>query len=204
MSRPERPVDKELAIGESSTGVAFSSFMTAVVVFFAGLLLTGPADVQERLRVPLVLLFVSAFGFLYGTLIYANASGDIARRDPSGFERAMSHGNVVTEFFGVYGLVLAIPLAVLGYSPDRPVAVAVLVVAAAGFALYHALGYSILQRYCGRRGTASVVGVLLVVNLVQFVALLERAQVVLYLASAVGMTLIAILATVGLRRGHEA
>lgn len=139
--------DRELYMGESEISVSLTSFMTAVVFFFAGLLLTGSSDLQIRLRIPLLLLFISAFGFLYSALIYANASGEVARLNKNKFHRQMSAGNILSEYLGVYCLVFAIPIAVLGYSSDKIFSIIVLIVSVMGFVFYHILGYSILERY---------------------------------------------------------
>lgn len=137
-------------MNEASISVMLTSFMTAVVIFFIGLLLTGDAKLQIRLRVPLVLLFFSAFGFLYSTLIYANASGEIARLKKNMFDRQMTIGNILSEFFGVYCLVFAVPIVVLGYSPDKILSFFVLIISLLSFLIYHLMGYSILERYMKR------------------------------------------------------
>jgi len=134
-------------MGEASASVSLTSFMAAVVFFFIGLLLTGDPELQIRLRVPLFLLFVSAFGFLYATLVYTNATGEIARLRSNSFARQMSVANVLSEYFGVYGLVFATPVVILGYSPDAILSVAVCVISSGALLFYHLAGYSILRRY---------------------------------------------------------
>jgi hypothetical protein len=102
----------DLYMGETGASVSLTSFMTAVVVFFIGLLITGSPDLQVRLRIPLLFLFLSGLGFLYSTLIYANASGEVARLRQNEFRKQMSSGNITSEFLGVYCLVFAIPIIV--------------------------------------------------------------------------------------------
>ena len=136
-----------LAMGEASLGVSTTSFLTAVGFFFIGLLLTGDKSLQLDLRVPLAFLFISAFGFLYSTLVYANASGEIARLNKHNFDRQMCVGNALSEYLGVYCLAFAAPLAVLGYSPDKVLSIVVFAISLSGWLLYHLLGYSILERY---------------------------------------------------------
>ena len=138
-------------MGEASISVSLTSFLTAVVVFFIGLLLTGDNEMQIRLRIPLVLLFLSAFGFLYSTLVYSNASGEVARLKKKEFGKQMSIGNILSEYFGVYCLVLSVPIVVLGYSPDKVLSVLVLVISILSFFAYHYLGYSILERYLPKK-----------------------------------------------------
>jgi hypothetical protein len=201
---PSKPASEaSLYMGEASTSVSLMSFMTALVFFFAGLLLTGSAENQVRLRVPLSMLFLSAFGFLYATLIYANATGEIARRHRHGFDRQMSVANVVSEYFGVYGLVLAIPLTVLGYSPDRPLAMIVLILAVTGLWFYHSLGYSIMERYYSRQRTTALMVSILAINIGQFVSFYMDIPALYYLLSACLCGIFALLTASGIRRGHE-
>jgi hypothetical protein len=136
-----------LYMGEAGISVSLTSFMTMIDFFFIGLLLTGSPELQIRVRVPLVFLFISAFGFLYSTLIYANASGEISRLRRREFDRQMRIANIMSEYWGVYCLVFASPLVILGYSPDRILPLIVLVISIFGFYLYHHMGFSILERY---------------------------------------------------------
>ena len=152
LSEQDPNCSPDLQMGEASTSVSLTSFMAAVAFFFIGLLLTGEASVQIRLRVPLFFLFVSAFGFLYATLVYTNATGEIARLKSNSFARQMSVANVLSEYFGVYGLVFATPVVVLGYSPDAMLSVAVLVVSSGALLFYHLAGFSILERYTSALG----------------------------------------------------
>lgn len=195
--------DLSLSMDEASTSVSLTSFMTALVFFFAGLLLTGAETVQERLRVPLTMLFLSAFGFMYSTLIYANATGEVARRRQRSFARQMSIANVVSEYFGVYCLVLAIPLTVLGYSPDRPLAVIVLFLSVGGLSLYHHLGYSILERYVSRRVMRALLAGLVLVTLGQFWTFYANALPAYYAFTGVLLVYLTVLTYQGIRWGQE-
>lgn len=186
-----------------STAVAFTAFMTALVFFFAGLLLTGSAAAQERLRIPLTMLFMSAFGFLYSTLIYANATGEVARRRQRPFVRQMSVGNVISEYFGVYGLVLAIPIAILAYSPDRTLAIIVLALSLSGLGVYHHLGYSILERYVSRNEMHLVLAGLGILTVGQFSTFYADVLPAYYVFSGLLLTALATLAFTGVRTGRE-
>lgn len=193
----------DLNMGEASTSVALTSSMTAVVLFFIGLLLTGSPAVQIRLRLPLFFLFVSALGFLYSTLVYANATGEIARLSRRSFERQMSIGNILSEYLGVYGLVFAIPLVVLGYSPDRVLPQMVLIVSVTGFLLYHCLGYSILERYVGRVSFYSFIFVALGLHVGSFLSLYWDHTGAYYVQALGLLSLIMIVTVVSLRRREE-
>jgi len=174
-----------LFMNEASISVMLTSFMTAVVIFFIGLLLTGEPELQMRLRVPLVLLFFSAFGFLYSTLVYANASGEIARLKKNKFDRQMTIGNILSEFFGVYCLVFAVPIVVLGYSPDKILSFFVLGISLLSFLIYHLMGYSILQRYINRPLFYLTLFVFLSVYLLSFFFFYTDMQSLFYILSSI-------------------
>lgn len=173
-----------LFMNEASISVMLTSFMTAVVIFFIGLLLTGEPELQMRLRVPLVLLFFSAFGFLYSTLVYANASGEIARLKKNKFDRQMTIGNILSEFFGVYCLVFAVPIVVLGYSPDKILSFFVLIISLFSFLIYHLMGYSILQRYLKRSAFYLALSMILLTYLFVFIFFYVEREVLFYTLSA--------------------
>lgn len=149
---PNKPSkeDPVVNITEAFIGVALTSIMLLVVIFFATLLLIEPPEHAFGLRMPLVFLFFSAFGLIYATLIYANASGEIARVHKNRFDKQQAQGNVLSEIVGIYGLVIAIPIAVLEHSSDTDLSLLVFAMGGLSLLLYHALGYSILQRYAGR------------------------------------------------------
>lgn len=173
-----------LFMNEASISVMLTSFMTAVVIFFIGLLLTGEPELQMRLRVPLVLLFFSSFGFLYSTLVYANASGEIARLKKNKFDRQMTIGNILSEFFGVYCLVFAVPIVVLGYSPDKILSFFVLIISLFSFLIYHLMGYSILQRYLKRSAFYLALSMILLTYLFVFIFFYVEREVLFYTLSA--------------------
>lgn len=176
----------DLHMGETEVSVSLTSFMTATVFFFIGLLLTGERELQIRLRIAIIYLFLSAFGFLYSTLIYANASGEIARLHKRLFERQMSLGNIVSEYFGVYFLIFAIPIVILGYSPDRVLGVVVFAVCFLGFSAYHFLGFSILERYFARKASFIIVVFLLTLfNASIFYNFFVECYTLYYISSAV-------------------
>jgi hypothetical protein len=155
MSDPEPKLpgadEKDLSLfgaraSETGTALNLNFFMTIVVVFFLGLLLASQADVRARLRVPSLFLIVSAIGFIYSALIYANASDRYARLHHMDFARYVAIGNIVSEYLGVYFLIFSTPLAVLGYSQDELLGWIVAVINILAFSAYHLLGFSVLER----------------------------------------------------------
>jgi len=198
-----RGFGEDLYMEETSISVDFTSFMAAVVFFFIGLLLTGSPGVQVRLRIPLVFLFISAMGFLYSTIIYANASGELARLRKHEFDDQITMGNIISEYLGVYCLVFAIPLAILGYSPDRVLALVIVLLDSAGFWFYHYMGYSILERYVGRPHMHYIVGLFVGLYLMSFFGFYFGRIWAYYGLSSVLLALVFAVTFFSVRKGRE-
>ena len=60
------------------TNVNLTAFMTGVVTFFVGFLLTSFHDYDISIKIPIAFLIIAIFGFLYSTLIYANAAQEVS------------------------------------------------------------------------------------------------------------------------------
>jgi hypothetical protein len=131
----------------AQSGISVTSFMTGVTIFFTGLLITRFEFYDLSIKIPILFLILSTFGFLYSTLIYANASGDLARLNASRFHREMNLGDSIGEYIGVYFMVLAIPLVINVLTTDLFLRLSTLIVALGGLATYHASGFSIMQNH---------------------------------------------------------
>lgn len=132
------------------TYVSFTSFMTGVTVFFTGLLLTSYDDYDLTIRVPIAFLIISIFGFLYATLIYTGTAEEITNEREREFRRSMSLGDTLSEYLGVYLLVLSIPLVVNVISGDPFLKVVAIAASLLGLAIYQASGVSMVKRHFGR------------------------------------------------------
>ena len=97
---------------EVQVGVSVTSFMTGVTIFFVGLLITKFDSYDTSIKIPILFLILSAFGFLYSTLILANTSSELSRLRTDRFHKSMNLGDSIGEYIGVYFLVLAIPLVI--------------------------------------------------------------------------------------------
>lgn len=191
MSNSSKP-DPAVAIGEADTSVSLTSFGTIMDTFFIGLLLTGSSELQISLRVPLAYLFLSLFGFLYSTLIYANASGEAARSELESkgeyldrFDRQMDLANTLSEYWGFYFAAFAFPLVILGYSPDRMLAIVVLIAHVIGFTIYHMSGYSILERNFNRQNSMIIFLLLLSVHVISFITFFSNSIRLFYFTSGI-------------------
>lgn len=132
---------------EIQVGVSFSSFMTAVSTFFAGILLSRYDTFDSSIKVPIIFLIICTFAFLYSSMIYANASGNLARFAGKKFKQHMEAGNVVLEYLGTYLLVLAFPLVIASITKDLYFEVTTLSSAIIGLFLYSVSKLSIIHRH---------------------------------------------------------
>ncbi|MBI3334776.1 hypothetical protein HYZ97_04790 [Candidatus Pacearchaeota archaeon] len=136
--------------GEVQVGVSVTSFMTGVTIFFAGLLITKFDSYDDSIKIPILFLILSAFGFLYSTLILANSSADISRLKTERFHRNMNLGDSIGEYVGVYFLVLAIPLVINVITDDSFLRISTLLASLGGLSVYHLSGFSIMQDHYKR------------------------------------------------------
>ncbi len=134
----------DLAAARIAAVVMTTALMTAVVVFIVTVMLSSHGH-GVPIDPPLLLLVTSALGFIYGTLLYANAYPRYT--DESQFNKQMHCGNAVSEMLGVYPLVLALPLSVLYAVSNDTIQIATLVLATVAFVGYHVSRYSLLERF---------------------------------------------------------
>lgn len=139
--------NKDEYLQQIQTDVSLLSFMTAVSIFFVGLLLTKFDSFSLFIKVPISFLIISTFGFLFSSLILANASQKIINEK---FEKAAKHtlyGYIIAEYIGVYLFVLSIPLVINCITSDFYLRIVTLCAAIVGLALYQFMGFSLLEDY---------------------------------------------------------
>lgn len=130
---------------ELSASIALTSFMTAASAVFLGVVLQRGA--HTTLPMDVLFLFIATFGFLFATLIYANASGRLARHGTFGYESQVEIANRVSEYLGVFPLLVAIPLSVSRFLKAGPIPWAVAGLALLATVAYHYVrGASLLER----------------------------------------------------------
>jgi len=132
----------------ADTEVSFSAFMTAVSLFFIGLLLDGDPNTERALQIPLIYLFASSFAFFYSALIYANTSSQspAVKKHDRGLNYQFNWANALSESLGVYCLGFALPLTVIAYAETITFPMVVLGMHFFGFIFYHGMGFSIIER----------------------------------------------------------
>jgi len=147
---------------EIAASIAFTTFASAGSFVFLGVRLqkcSGPCKAGGlsgfSASLDIVALVICSFGFLFATLSYANATGVLARWSTRSYSEALERGNRVSEYFGVYPLIFAIPLAVEG-ATSSPLPLIVKLVALAAFFGYHwSPRFSLLERVIAREHVGS-------------------------------------------------
>ena len=132
---------------EVQTYVSFTSFMTAVVVFFTGIILTQLKSYDITIKVPITFLIISMFGFLYSTLIYTNAAADVRERKIEKADKHILFGDILSEYLGIYLLVFSIPLVINVITTDEFLRVVTFLSSLGGFAIYQFSHFSVLERH---------------------------------------------------------
>ncbi|MEK6891143.1 MAG: hypothetical protein AABX03_03310 [Nanoarchaeota archaeon] len=140
----------ELYQTQVQTNVSFTSFFTAVVIFFVGLLITKFDSYDILIKVPIALLIISVFGFLYSTLIFANASEEASQRRYNKLKKYLFLGDILSEYLGIYLLVLSIPLVINVVTNDIFLRIITILSSLIGLAIYQFSHFSVLERHFGK------------------------------------------------------
>ena len=166
-----------------NAGLMTTTVMSAVVVFLAGSLLVANSVRPEP---ALVLLATSALGFIVATLLYANTYAWLLDPpDSSRFHAQIHRANVVSECFGVYCLILAIPVTVVSVTTNGAVRWFVAAITLLALVGYQLSGASLLQHYLARHTSRWRRAVILLIG-AAFTALLVGLGAWLFLAALSG------------------
>ncbi|WP_189821658.1 GNAT family N-acetyltransferase [Streptomyces finlayi] len=143
VSRFERDDPATLQSDEAAAGLTFSGAVLAAITFLLGFSFASqrfPDDVR-------VLLIGATFATTMSLIIYASASGELARMRSNAFGRIMKWGNVLSEYGGVLPFLISLPITyaeVTGSEASALTAGALLTVA---LALYERSRFSIADRF---------------------------------------------------------
>lgn len=132
---------------EVQTDVTFTSFMVAVVTFFTGLLITRFEAYDISIKIPISFLIISMFGFLYSTMIFSNAAEEVAKGNVAKCKRHLLLGDILSEYLGVYLLIISIPLIINVITTDTFLRYVTLVSSLAGLAIYQFSHFSVIERH---------------------------------------------------------
>lgn len=126
--------------------VTFSSTFTAASTFFTSIMISKYSAYNPSINIPTLFLVISTFGFLYSTMIYSLNAGHLLNERFDKFIEARKLGGILSEYFGIYFLLLAIPLIINVISNDLFLRMATSLADLGGLLLYHLSGFSIMER----------------------------------------------------------
>lgn len=132
---------------EVDIDVSVTSFMMTVATFFTGFLISSYDSFDNSVRMPVLFLIVSTLSFLFTNIIFANASGEIRAGNRKGANKHATTGNIISEFLGIYLLVVSLPLAINAMTNDILLRISVFAISAIALLSYSMSTFSIIKRY---------------------------------------------------------
>jgi hypothetical protein len=143
IARFERDDPAALQSGEAAAGIAFSGSILAAITFLLGFAFSStrfPDDVR-------LLLIGATFATVLSLIVYASASGELARIRSNSFGRIMKWGNVLSEYGGVLPFVISLPVTYAQASGDPWTTMVLAVVLSAAIGWYERSEFSIAHRF---------------------------------------------------------
>jgi GNAT superfamily N-acetyltransferase len=139
-------LDKQSLTHEASIGVTYSSLMSAVSLFFTGILISQYASFGPTIKIPLAFLIISTFSFIFSATIYMNAGPEIALNKLQAVEKYMVYGKNIMELLGLYLFVMATPLVIGAITNDSYLRLMTVAVTIISFGLYSQSRFSIFEK----------------------------------------------------------
>ncbi|MDX5568044.1 GNAT family N-acetyltransferase [Streptomyces sp. ID05-04B] len=143
ITRFEQDDPATLQSGEAAAGIAFSGAILAAITFLLGFAFTStrfPDDVR-------LLLIGATFSTVLSLIVYASASGELARIHSNTFGKIMKYGNVLSEFGGVLPFLISLPVTYAQASGDPRTTMVLAALLSGGIAWYERSEFSIAHRF---------------------------------------------------------
>jgi hypothetical protein len=143
VARFEQDDPATLQSGEAAAGIAFSGSILAAITFLLGFAFSStrfPDDVR-------LLLIGATFSTVLSLIVYASASGELARIRSNSFGKIMKWGNVLSEYGGVFPFLISLPVTYAQASGNAWTTMILAVALSAGIAWYENSEFSIAHRF---------------------------------------------------------
>ncbi|MEV6482431.1 GNAT family N-acetyltransferase [Streptomyces sp. NPDC051576] len=153
VARFEQDDPATLQSGEAAAGIAFSGSILAAITFLLGFAFSStrfPDDVR-------LLLIGATFSTVLSLIIYASASGELARIRSNSFGKIMKWGNVLSEYGGVFPFLISLPVTYAQASSDRWTTMILAIVFSFAIAWYENSEFSIAHRFRRSRFELSLI-----------------------------------------------
>ncbi|MCM3264166.1 GNAT family N-acetyltransferase [Streptomyces thermoviolaceus] len=148
IARFERDDPATLQSGEAAAGIAFSGSILSAVTFLLGFSFASerfPDDVR-------LLLTGATFSTVLSLIVYASASGELARIRSNSFGKIMKWGNVLSEYGGVLPFVISLPVTYAQVSGNPWTTMVLAATLSFAIAWYERSEFSIAFRFRRSRG----------------------------------------------------
>ncbi|MFE6283571.1 GNAT family N-acetyltransferase [Streptomyces sp. NPDC057877] len=143
IARFEQDDPATLQSGEAAAGIAFSGSILAAITFLLGFAFSSgrfPDDVR-------LLLIGATFSTVLSLIVYASASGELARIRSNSFGKIMKWGNVLSEYGGVFPFLISLPVTYAQASGNAWTTMVLAVLLSAAIAWYERSEFSIAHRF---------------------------------------------------------
>lgn len=161
-------LDKDGLTAEVSVGVTYSALMSAVSLFFTGVLISQYNDFDQTIKVPLIFLIISTFSFIFSATVYTNAGTEITLNKLRIVEKYMVYGKNLMELLGLYPFILATPMVIGAITRDSFLRTATILVAIVGFSLYSRSKFSVLDKELRRSEKKTATTLIVVLSLLLY------------------------------------
>ncbi|MER6821831.1 GNAT family N-acetyltransferase [Streptomyces cellulosae] len=143
IARFEQDDPATLQSGEAAAGIALSGSVLAAITFLLGFAFSStrfPDDVR-------LLLIGATFSTVLSLIVYASASGELARIRSNAFGKIMKWGNVLSEYGGVLPFLISLPVTYAQASNNPWTTMVLALVLSAAIAWYERSEFSIAHRF---------------------------------------------------------
>lgn len=143
IARFEQDDPATLQSGEAAAGIAFAGSILAAITFLLGFAFSStrfPDDVR-------LLLIGATFSTVLSLIVYASASGELARIRSNSFGKIMKWGNVLSEYGGVLPFLISLPVTYAQASGNPWTTMVLALVLSAAIAWYERSEFSIAHRF---------------------------------------------------------
>jgi GNAT superfamily N-acetyltransferase len=161
-------LDKDGLTAEVSVGVTYSALMSAVSLFFTGVVISQYNNFDQTIKVPLIFLIISTFSFIFSATIYTNAGSEITLNKLRVVEKYMIYGKNLTELLGLYPFILATPMVIGAITNDSFLRTSTILVALTGFALYSQSKFSVLDKELKRQDKRWITSITVLLSLLLY------------------------------------
>jgi hypothetical protein len=133
----------ELLMAESESSLSFVNVLFGVAIAVLAIL-GGKLDPQSPLS---LYLFVIVISSLYSSIFFAVVAGNVARlRRASVIEKPMRYGNAISEYLGIFPIVIVLPLLMWTLTKNSQLTWIAFAIDLLGFAFYVFSGFDMLSR----------------------------------------------------------